>query len=93
MYEDTPDFLNKINPRVWINVGDADVPDDKYILAQEGGIYDSENDICRPPKPFPSWVPDGNSWISPVPPPNNNATGYLWNEAEQSWLQDPAFGL
>ena len=91
--EDTPDFLNRVNPGLWISVGDADIPNEKYDLAQEGGFYDSESDICRPPKPFPSWVPDGNNWVAPIAPPNNDATGYLWNESEQSWIQDPSSGL
>ena len=84
--EDTPDLLNKVNHGNWINVGDFDFPNPNYDLVQEGGSYDEENDICRPPKPFDSWIAVGNNWETPVAPPNNDATGLEWNEAQQAWL-------
>jgi hypothetical protein len=85
--ETTPDLLNKVDPGDWVRAGDADVQDSKYDLAQEGGLYDAVNDICRPPKPFESWMASGNSWAAPVDPPNGDATGLKWSEETQSWIE------
>ena len=81
-----PDLLNKVNPGSWILAGNADAPNEKYDLAQEGGFYDAENDVCRPPKPFESWIASGNSWAAPVAPPNDDATDLQWDEESLSWV-------
>lgn len=84
----SPELLNKVNPGNWIQVGDADVSDPKYDMAQIGGIYDAERDVCLPIKPYPSWVIDENtnSWIAPVDPPNGDPFSHVWDEESQSWL-------
>ena len=65
-----------------------------------GYIYDEDNDIFWPPKPFPSWVKDTSDaqWHSPVgdapaltaeqQSQNEAGThlwGYDWNESGQTW--------
>ena len=45
----TPDLLNRVNPGNWIRVGDADVPNPQYDLADVGNIYDAETDSCIEP--------------------------------------------
>ena len=86
--KETPELLNKVKPGVWVNVGDFEVPNSNYDNAQEGGVYDSENDICRPPKPYDSWIASGNTWVAPVAPPNDDATGLVWKESAQEWVAE-----
>ena len=65
-----------------------------------GYIWDEDNNIFLPPKPYPSWVKDIStaSWQSPIGnPPELNAEQtsqneddthrwiYIWNEDDQSW--------
>ncbi len=40
-----------------------------------------------PPKPYPSWLLNTNTfhWESPVPYPNDGSL-YTWDEATQSWV-------
>lgn len=37
------------------------------------------------PKPFPSWVLDGNTWIPPVPY-SQDPNKFAWDEATLSWV-------
>lgn len=40
-----------------------------------------------PPKPYPSWVKNGQSWEAPVPMPEKVLGFYYsWSEEEQTWL-------
>lgn len=65
-----------------------------------GYIWDPENNIFLPPKPFPSWVKNIEEarWQSPIGDPpqlteeqyNQYSSGthdwnYLWNEESQTW--------
>jgi len=51
-----------------------------------GGDY--VNGFFYPEKPFASWTRDEKGgWISPVPKPDS--LGWLWNESEQQWQQQP----
>tara|TARA_R100000005_G_C4990343_1_gene197815 strand:+ start:1941 stop:2309 length:369 start_codon:yes stop_codon:yes gene_type:complete len=54
-------------------------------FASIGFMYDSENDVFIPPKPYPSWVLN-SSWIweAPVAYPDDGSV-YVWNENKQSW--------
>ena len=55
-----------------------------------------KNGVFISPKPYPSWVKDGNSWKAPSPLPSdtyNYLTGlgtiYYWDEESLSWLAIP----
>lgn len=51
-----------------------------------GHIYDRENDVFYPPKPYPSWTLDENwLWQSPVTMPTDGL--YQWDEATTSWKE------
>lgn len=51
-----------------------------------GFTYDAVRDAFIPPKPFPSWVLNGDTclWDAPVPKPNDGRL-YLWDEANLRW--------
>lgn len=51
-----------------------------------GYVYDKQNDVFYPPKPFQSWTlnKDTWEWISPIPYPEDGET-YKWNEDTLSW--------
>jgi len=51
-----------------------------------GMIYDAENDVFIPPKPFESWALNSStwSWEAPVDYPNDGEI-YVWNEETLSW--------
>jgi hypothetical protein len=51
-----------------------------------GSTYDSVRDAFIPPKPYPSWLLDSETylWGAPTPMPTDGAM-YSWNENEQSW--------
>ena len=57
-----------------------------------GYTYDAALDAFIPPKPYPSWTlnPETYYWIPPTeaPPPKPN-TYYVWDEATQSWIETP----
>ena len=56
-----------------------------------GFIYDQNNNIFIPQKPFPSWSLNIStaSWEAPISIPNTQTNGlkdeYNWNESLQSW--------
>jgi hypothetical protein len=56
-----------------------------------GYLYDAQNDVFYPPKPFNSWVMNNAtwSWEAPVPYPTDGNV-YTWNEAATNWIQVPA---
>ena len=77
----------------WINP-ETNTPDPEGGVPLRGNyagvgyIYDEENDVFYPPKPYPSWTisaPDW-TWTSPVPYPSDE-NFYEWNEEEQVWEQ------
>jgi hypothetical protein len=50
-----------------------------------GYKYDMELDAFISPKPFDSWVDNGNfAWESPTPYPEDGK-GYVWSEETTSW--------
>jgi len=56
--------------------------------AGKGYIYDIENDVFYPPKPYPSWIisaPDW-TWKPPIPKPNDDKY-YKWDESTVSWVE------
>lgn len=52
-----------------------------------GYSYDQMLDAFIPPKPFPSWVLNGNNcqWDAPIPYPTDGKT-YSWDENTVSWV-------
>lgn len=39
------------------------------------------------PKPFESWIQDGDDWKPPVEYPGDENNFYTWIEQTQSWLR------
>ena len=57
-----------------------------------GYTYDDYLDAFIPPKPFPSWKLDNETfvWVSPVPLPEiEEGFDYKWNEPNQEWIKIP----
>lgn len=61
--------------------------------AGAGFTYDSVRDAFIPPKPYPSWVLNENTyqWDAPIPYPEDVGTSespkrYVWDEATVSWV-------
>ena len=52
-----------------------------------GYVYDSENDVFYPPRPFPSWNISAPTWTwqPPIPYPTDGQD-YKWDEATTSWV-------
>lgn len=48
-----------------------------YVLWEEG---------LRPPRPYPSWVWDGSSWVAPVSYPEDGGV-YEWDESVPGWVE------
>lgn len=56
--------------------------------AAPGFVYDQENDVFYPPRPYASWTisaPDW-TWRAPVAYPTDGKV-YLWDEPTLSWQQ------
>ena len=71
--------------------GEPSADQSKALRKNYAGIgfsYDRERDAFIPPKPFPSWVLDGDTclWNAPTPYPNDGLK-YLWDEANLVWEQ------
>lgn len=49
-----------------------------------GHIYDPAIQDFLSPKPFPSWVQNGNQWEAPVAKPEGD---WLWEESTGSWVE------
>lgn len=85
-----PEFFEKFvdsSPGEWIETSYT-----KSIRKNFAGIgfsYSKELDAFIPPKPYPSWVLNEETfnWESPIPMPANNKN-YIWDEESQSWLED-----
>lgn len=65
----------------------------KNIRANFAGIgykYDQDFDVFIPPKPYPSWKLDYNTfnWIAPIPRPEDT-DGFIWkwSEINQEWIK------
>jgi hypothetical protein len=53
--------------------------------ASINGTFDAENNVFIAPKPFNSWVLDGNfDWQPPVSYPDDGQL-YSWNEETKTW--------
>lgn len=53
-----------------------------------GYVYNESMDAFIPPKPFNSWVLDGESctWDAPIPYPNDGKM-YQWDELIKNWKE------
>lgn len=58
-----------------------------------GFIYDSENNVFYPEKPYPSYILDTSKWQwkAPVPKPEGAFYPVVWDEETLSWITDPRF--
>jgi hypothetical protein len=63
------------------------------IRKQYAGIgysYNEVGDVFVVPQPFPSWSLDANyDWQAPIDYPADGKD-YLWDEANQVWVESPA---
>lgn len=59
-------------------------------FAGRGDIWHPDLEIFTKPKPFPSWVLDGNQdWQAPVAPPVNSTGKFQmrdWSEVDKDWI-------
>jgi len=78
------------NTRGNVHYGQDNQPDDGIALrgnyAGIGYIYDRENDVFYPPKPFNSWIMNTNTWLwePPIPHPSDG-NSYLWDDDNLTW--------
>jgi hypothetical protein len=58
----------------------------RYNYAGIGYFYDSGWDAFVPPRPYPSWTLDTNTfqWQPPTPYPDDGGM-YQWDETTQTW--------
>lgn len=71
--------------------GEPSIDQSKALRKNYAGIgfsYDRERDAFIPPKPFPSWVLDGDtcSWNAPVAYPTDGKN-YRWDENTTAWVE------
>lgn len=93
--KDENELLDGLTPEVWYgNFRGQRCVRTSYnhnIRKQYAGIgftYDEVADVFVSPKPFPSWVLDGNhDWQAPTPKPEGM---FVWNEDELAWVEIPA---
>ncbi len=59
----------------------------RYNYAGIGYTFDATAGAFIPPKPYPSWLLNTNTfrWEAPVPYPNDGKM-YTWDEATQLWI-------
>lgn len=85
------------NTRGDVHYGQDGQPDGGTALrgnyAGIGFIYDRQNDVFYPPKPFNSWTLDQSTWLweAPVPYPTDGKI-YRWDEPTTSWIEVPIEG-
>jgi len=78
------------NTRGNVHYGQDNQPYDGIALrgnyAGIGYIYDRENDVFYPPKPFNSWIMNTNTWLwePPIPHPSDG-NSYLWDDDNLTW--------
>jgi len=82
------DFLNNLLGGTWIQTSY-----NGNIRKQYAGIgytYNESADVFVAPQPFPSWSLDENyDWQAPIEHPADGKQ-YLWDEANQVWVESPA---
>lgn len=55
-----------------------------------GYTYDAQLNAFIPPKKYPSWILNTNTfdWVAPVSKPNDDAV-YVWSELQTNWIVLP----
>lgn len=78
-------FCEKLFGGRWIQTSYNGNFRNKY--AGIGDIYNPTLDAFIPPKPFPSWLLNTQTyqWEAPVPYPQDGNT-YKWNESNRMWV-------
>jgi hypothetical protein len=59
-----------------------------YLWAENDGNISDRKIIFKtliPPQPYQSWIWNGESWIAPVPYPEDDEKYYQWNEEFHIW--------
>ena len=80
------------NTRGNVHYGADGQPDGGVALrgnyAGFGYIYDAKYDVFYPPRPFPSWELDTDTWcwVAPEAYPTDGKY-YIWNEPRQRWVE------
>ena len=64
-------------------------PQDRPLRGNYAGVgytYDAQHDVFYPPKPYPSWLLDQDTWTwkAPIPYPTDDKR-YSWNETNGTW--------
>ena len=64
-------------------------PEDRPLRGNYAGVgytYDAQHDVFYPPKPYPSWSLDQDTWTwkAPIPYPTDDKQ-YSWNETNGTW--------
>lgn len=75
-------------PGVWLQTSYSGAFRHRY--AGIGYTYHADLDAFIPPKPYQSWLFDEATlnWQPPVPYPGQKDEYWMWNEAEQNWIQE-----
>jgi len=80
-------YLNKMGYGTnWLQVwSDGGI---RKKFPSKGFIYKEEWNQFIPPKPYPSWILDGEThkWVAPVPYPNDGYY-YEWDEEILNWVR------
>ncbi len=67
-------------------VGEEFDGENQGIIASSGYVYNREEAVFKPQRPFASWVFDSESWSweAPVAKPDDGQK-YYWNEDDVAW--------
>jgi len=54
-----------------------------------GYIYDATADAFHPPRPYPSWTLNSDTfrWEPPTARPTDASKKYVWNEGSTAWIE------
>lgn len=87
-------LMTSYNTRGNVHYGPDGKPDGGVALranyASIGFTYDAVNDVFIPPKPYPDWVLDTQTWlwIPPIPYPTDGKE-YYWDQTTHTWIPVP----
>ena len=95
--KDESEFIDGLSPEEWYGNYRGQVCKrtsyNHNIRKQYAGIgylYNEVADVFIAPKPFASWSLDENyDWQAPIERPADGKD-YLWDEANQVWVESPA---
>lgn len=79
------------NTRAGVHYGSDGQPDGGVALrgnyAGLGFVYDKENDVFYPQKPFNSWTLNTTTWSWEPPTTMPTDKPYMWDEDTLSWVE------